>query len=90
LNFIDLFSQYVWSVPLKDKTATSITTALKYLFQNSKPISIHSNKGTEFLNATVPKTSGIKFSYNSNPVIKGAIERFSRSLKSKMNKYLKK
>jgi hypothetical protein len=33
---IDLFSRYAWSVPLKDKTATSITTALKSLFLNRK------------------------------------------------------
>jgi len=40
LNVIDIFSRYAWSVPLKDKTGTSITTALKSLFQNRKPITI--------------------------------------------------
>ena len=33
LNVIDIFSRYVWSVPLKDKTGTSITTALKLYFK---------------------------------------------------------
>ena len=49
LNVIDIFSRYAWSVPLKDKTGTSITTALKSLFKNRKPITIQSDKGTEFL-----------------------------------------
>ena len=30
LNVIDIFSLYAWSVPLKDKTGTSITIALKF------------------------------------------------------------
>ena len=34
LNVIDIFSRYAWSVPLKDKTGTSITSALKFLFKN--------------------------------------------------------
>jgi hypothetical protein len=29
LNVIDIFSRYAWSVPLKDKTGTSITAVLK-------------------------------------------------------------
>jgi hypothetical protein len=31
LNVIDVFSRYAWSVPRKDKTASSITSALKYV-----------------------------------------------------------
>ena len=34
LNVIDIFSRYAWSVPLKGKTGTSITSALKSLFKN--------------------------------------------------------
>ena len=34
LNVIDIFSRYAWSIPLKDKTGTSITSALKSLFKN--------------------------------------------------------
>ena len=47
LNVIDIFSRYAWSVPLKDKS-----TALKCLFRERKPITIQSDKGTEFVNAT--------------------------------------
>jgi hypothetical protein len=48
-----MFSRYEWRVPLKDKTGTSIAAALKYLFRDRKPIPIQSDKGTEFVNATV-------------------------------------
>ena len=40
LNVIDIVSQYAWSVPLKGKTGTSITTALKFLFRDRKPLTI--------------------------------------------------
>ena len=94
LNVIDVFSRYAWSVPLKDKTGTSITTALKILFQNRKPITIQSDKGTEFVNATVQqylKRQGVNFHTTHNPDIKGAIiERFNRTLKTKMYKYFTK
>ena len=53
LNVIDIFSRYAWSVPLKDKTGTSIKAAIKYLFRNRKPVTIQSDKGTEFVNTTV-------------------------------------
>jgi transposase InsO family protein len=91
LNVIDIFSRYAWSVPLKEKTGTSITAVLKSLFQNRKPITIQSDKGTEFVNASVQqylKRQGVKFHTTNNPEIKGAIiERFNRTLKTKMYKY---
>ena len=52
LNIIDIFSRHVWSVPLKEKIATSVISALKSSFQNRKPINIQSDKGTEFAYAT--------------------------------------
>jgi len=80
LNVIDIFSRYAWSEPLKDEAATSITAALKSLFQNRKPISIQSDKCTEFVNVTVQqylKRQGVSFHTTHTPDIKGAImERF--------------
>jgi len=94
LNIIDVFSRYAWSVPLKDKTGTSITTSLKSLFQNRKPITIQTDKGTEFVNKTVQqylKRQGVTFHTTHNPDIKAAIiERFNRTLKTKMYKYFTK
>ena len=82
------FSRYAWSVPLKDKTGKAIAAALTTLFQNRKTITIQSDKGTEFVNATVQqylKRQGVDFHTTHNPDIKGAvvIERFNRTLKRK-------
>lgn len=94
LNVIDIFSRYAWSVPLKDKTGSSITAALKSLFLNRKPITLQSDKGTEFVNTTVQrylKQQGINYHTTHNPDIKGAIiERFNRTLKTKMYRYFTK
>jgi len=94
LNVIDIFSRYAWSVPLKDKTGTSITSALKSLFQNRKPITVQSDKGTEFVNASVQqylKRQRVNFHTTHNPNIKGAvIERLNKSLNTRMYKYFTK
>jgi transposase InsO family protein len=73
---MDIFSRFAWSIPLKDKTGNSITTALKTLFQDRKPITIQSDKGTEFVNATVQrylKQQGVQFHTTHNPDIKGDV-----------------
>jgi len=94
LNVIDICSRYAWSVPLKDKTSTSIKAALKYLFRDRKPITIQSVKGTEFVNTTVRrylKSQDVNFHTTHNPDIKGAvIEGFNRTLKTKMFKHFTK
>jgi transposase InsO family protein len=76
LNIINLFSSFVWSVPLMDKTGKSIAAALTALLQNRKPITIQSDKGAEFLNATVQryfKRQGVDFHTTHNRVIKGLL-----------------
>jgi transposase InsO family protein len=72
LNVIDVFSRYVCSVPLKHKTGKSVGTALAKIFQDRKPNTIQSDKGTEFVNATVQqylKHEGIEFHTTHNPDI---------------------
>ena len=76
LNVTDIFSQYAWSVSLKNKTGTSITTALKSLFHDREPITLQSDEGTGFVNANVQqylKHQGVNFHTTHNPVIKAAI-----------------
>ena len=88
---IDIFSRYAWSVPLKGKTGTSSTSASKSLFQNRKPITIQSDKGIEFANASARKylkCQGVNFYTTHNPEIKGAVtKRFNKSPKTRMYKY---
>jgi hypothetical protein len=70
------------------------TAVLKSLFQNRKPVTLQPDKGTEFVNSTVQqylKRQGVKFHTTHNPDIKGAIiERFNRTLKTKIQKYFTK
>jgi len=76
LNVIDIFSRYAWSVALKDKTVISIISALKSLLQNRKPINIQSDRGTEFVNASVQqylKRQRVNFHTTHNTDIKGAV-----------------
>ena len=72
----------------------SVISALKVLFPNRKPITKQSDKGTEFVNATVQqylKRQGVSFHTTHNTDMKGAIlERFNRTLKTKMYKYFTK
>jgi hypothetical protein len=66
-----MFSRYAWSVPLKDKTGTSITASFKTLFQNRKPIIIQIDKGNEFVNGNVQrylKRQGVSFHTTHNPI----------------------
>ena len=76
LNVIDIYSRYAWSVFLKDKTGASFISALKFLFQSRKPITIQSHKGTEFFNASVQQhlnPQRLNFHTSHTPDIKGAV-----------------
>jgi transposase InsO family protein len=83
-----VFSRYAWSLSLKDKTGTSVITALKPLFKSRQSLTLQSDKGSEFLNKTVQmylKNRGVSFHTTQNPDIKSAIiERFHRTLKTRM------
>ena len=48
---IDVFSKYVWVVPLKNKTGLSLVEAFKIiLVSGRKPEKIFTDQGTEFFN----------------------------------------
>ena len=86
LNVIDIFSRYAWSVPLKVKTGISFKTALKFLFLVWKPLTIQSDKGTKFVNATVQKylqLQGVSFHTTHNPVIKALLLRVLKDFENK-------
>jgi hypothetical protein len=81
-------------VRLKDKTGTLVLAALSTLFQVRKPNTIQPDKGTEFFTTDVQpylKREGVDFQTTHNPDIKSAvIERFNRTLKTRMYKYFTK
>ena len=92
LTCIDVFSKYACVIPLKNKSGKTLVEAYKNSFKSSqrKPIMIHSDKGSEFTNRLFQqylKEEGIHF-YTTNSEVKASIvERFNRTLKSRMWKY---
>ena len=93
LCVIDIFSKYAWVVPLKDKKGISIVKAFQSILKQSskKPNKIWVDKGSEFYNAYFKKwlrdNNIIMYStYNEGKSV--VAERFIRTLKSKIYKYI--
>lgn len=91
LTVIDVFAKKAWAIPLKNKTADSVIDALKLVFKERKPLYFQSDKGKEFVAGKVQnflKGNNIQYYTTNNPDIKcSVVERFNRSLKTKMWKY---
>lgn len=87
LVVIDCYSKYVWTRPLKNKTATEVTNAMRDIIKEAgySPRNIQSDNGTEFYNSLfskLMKTFGINH-YSTYSTKKAAIvERVIRTLKS--------
>ena len=91
LCVIDCFSKYAWVEILKSKTGSEVAQAFERIFkQGRRPMLLQTDKGTEFYNDKVKKLlddRGIKL-YSSDSDKKASIvERFNRTLKSRMWKY---
>ena len=93
LCVIDIFSKYAWVVPLKDKKVISIVKAFQSILKqsNRKPNKIWVDKGSEFYNAYFKKwlrdNDIVMYStYNEGKSV--VAERFIRTLKSKIYKYM--
>ena len=90
---IDIFSKYAWVVPLKDKKDVSIVTAFQNILKQSniRPNKIWVDKGFEFYNASFKKwlQDNDIVMYSTNNEGKSVVaERFVRTLKSKIYKYM--
>ena len=93
LCIIDLFSKYAFVVPLKDKKGISIVNAFQSILNKSKKKTkkIWVDKGSEFFNASFKKwlQDNDIVMYSTNNEGKSVVaERFIRTLKSKIYKYM--
>ena len=94
LCVIDIFSKYAWVVPLKNKKGIGIVKALQSILKQSnsrKPNKIWVDKGSEFYNAYFKKWLGDNnlVMYSTHNEGKSVVaERFIRTLKSKIYKYM--
>ena len=93
LTCIDVFSKYARVLPLKTKTGPALTEAFSIMLNDNdrRPKHLQTDKGTEFLNRTFQsllRKNSIRFYTSENDDIKAAvIERFNRTIKTKMWKY---
>lgn len=93
LTVIDVFSKFAWARPLKNKTSTSVTNAMRNILQSKDgqifkpPKYLQTDRGTEFYNNTFQnmiKTYNISLYSTYSNKKAAVVERFNRTLKAKM------
>ena len=91
LTVIDVLSKYAWVEPIKSKTGENLVKAFEKILKNGrKPETFHTDKGTDFINRkfqTFLKKDNIRFFTTQNETKASIVERFNRTLKTKMWKY---
>ena len=86
LAVIDVFSKYGYPIPLKDKTGKSVASELKTIFKERKPEKMWVDKGKEFYYKDVKEL--IELYSTENEEKSSVVERWIRTMKEKMWKYL--
>ena len=91
LRAIDLFSKYVWVIPIKDKKGVSIVIEFqKIISKGRKPNKIWVDQGSEFYNNSFKgffeNNIEIYSTYNEGKSV--VAERFIRTLKNKIFKHM--
>ena len=90
LTCIDILSKYAWAYPLKTKCGKDIVNAFQNIFTSKKPKYLNTDAGTEFMNHRFQrflKQQDVKFFRTFNNTKASVVERFNRTLKTKMWKY---
>ena len=91
LTLIDIFSKQAFVQTLKTKSANELKSALTKIFKVYRPASLRTDEGTEFKNKIISdemKAYGVNHYFATDKRIKcSVVERFNRTLKSKMFKY---
>lgn len=92
LTTIDILSKKAWVVPLRNKTGVALVQAFQTIFKEGRvPKKLNTDQGTEFLNRnfqTFLKKKGILFFTSKNETKCAVIERFNRTLRSKLWKHM--
>ena len=85
LTVIDIFSKFVWIVPLKRKTGQEVANAISRILKERRPSKMWVDKGLEFYNKDVQKL--VELHSTENEEKSCVIERFNGTFKEKMSKY---
>ena len=86
---IDVFSKYGWIKPLKDKKSETVSKAIDDMFKTSKrkPKMLWTDKGSEFITTHFKDfhgKNGIKLYQTVNEEKSSVIERWNKTLKTRM------
>ena len=92
LTVIDLFSKYAFARALKNKAGPTVLDAVKNIIETSgrEPENVQTDQGTEFLQTEMKRylsSRGIHFYTTYSEMKASTVERFNRTLKSKMWRY---
>ena len=91
LTVIDVFSKVAWCVPMKNKSAASLVAALQSTFVDVWPKILQTDDGKEFRNKSVQallrRYDIHHFSTHNAETKACVVERFNRTLKSRMWRY---
>ena len=84
LTVIVVFSKYAWAVPIKDKSAASVTKAFEKVLSDRIPKKLWVDEGKEFVNAIFKRLLykhkiDMYSTFNKEKAV--VIERFNRTLK---------
>ena len=79
LTVIDIFSKFVWIVPLKQKTGQEVANAFSRILKERRPSKMLVDKDREFYNKDVQKL--VELYSTENEEKSCVIERFNRTIK---------
>ena len=85
LTVIDIFSKFVWIVPLRRKIGQEVANAFSSILMERRPSKTWVDRGREFYNKDVQKL--VELYSTENEEKSCVIERFNRTIKEKMFKY---
>lgn len=92
LTVIDMFSKYAFAVPIKNKYGKTLCEVFKNIFEQRFPTKLQTDQGTEFdnqqLKAYLKKMRIHYFTTTDRRIKCAVVERFNRTLKSKLFKYM--
>ena len=92
LTVIDIFSKYAWAQPVKSKTAVHVQEAFRKIFETGRTPNrlLQTDEGNEFQSAEMTRffnSINIHQFAVKSPYKAGIVERFNRTLRSRMQRY---
>ena len=85
-----IFSSYAWVKPIKRKSGVNIFRVVEEIFNEKQCRRLQTDKGKEYLNKHVKMILtkyNVEFCTSNNEVKAALIERFNRTMKTRMYKY---